>query len=392
MNTHVWDVAVIGGGPAGCSAAISLARRGLRVVLFESKTYPHDKLCGEFLSAECGGLLGDLGMGERLRALNPVNIHTVTLTAPDGSAWESRLPAPAMGLSRRVLDAALAEQAQQLGVTIREASTVKELFGNLTTGFELTIAGVKQTTTESARAVIAAHGKRAALDRALGRRFLSSRQPYVAIKAHYKGPPIPGRVELHAFPGGYCGLSEIEGGSKVVCLLVHEDTFRQHAGPGQEGIQHFIEWMKAQNLYLRAWLQWATRIHERWITIAQVPFTRKPAIERDVIMAGDSAGLIVPLAGNGISMALEGGMLAADHLACYLGGDLPLADLHHNYPAAWQRRFGNRLRLGRALQPVMMHTHTASLALRLINAVPSLGLALITHTRGPAAPSARLPF
>ncbi len=381
MSAAEWDAAVVGGGPAGCSAAISLARRGLRVILFETKTYPHDKLCGEFLSPECIPLLSALGLGERLGELRPVSIQTASFTAPDGAAWETPLPGPALGLSRKTLDAALAEQAQQAGVEVHEAETVDWASGDLENGFSLGTTGRVHNGTIRARAMVAAHGKRGKFDRALGRQFLEKRQPFLAFKAHFHGPPIPRRIELHMFPGGYCGMSEIEGGHKVVCLLAHERIFREAGGRGPEGIERFIHWMKTQNLYLRSWLQWADRIHERWISIAQVPFLRKPVMEQDILMTGDSAGLIVPLAGNGIAMALEGGMLAGDYLYRYLSGQTKAADLRKEYPRAWRQRFGARLRLGQMLQPVLTNPRSASLALRFVNAFPKIGYGLVEHTR-----------
>src|SRR5664279_3216119 len=131
MSENSWDVVVIGGGPAGCSAAISLSKRGLRVLLCEAKTYPHDKLCGEFLSPECAGMLDLLGMSERLPELGGVPIHSLKLTTADQNTWESRLPATALGLSRKTLDAALADQARRVGVTLQEAATVSGVSGNL---------------------------------------------------------------------------------------------------------------------------------------------------------------------------------------------------------------------------------------------------------------------
>src|SRR5260370_11939865 len=95
-----YDVAVVGGGPAGCSAAIHLALGGARVILLESRAYPHDKLCGEFLSPECAVLLDGLGLTASMRGLSPAAIETVRLSAPDVTAWETTHPHPSRRISR----------------------------------------------------------------------------------------------------------------------------------------------------------------------------------------------------------------------------------------------------------------------------------------------------
>ncbi|MBC7814585.1 MAG: FAD-dependent oxidoreductase, partial [Burkholderiales bacterium] len=118
---NVFDCLIVGGGPAGCSAAITLAQRGLKVALFEAKTYPHHKVCGEFLSPECTPILDTLGMTAALNDLHPITIDTICLTAPDGATWQTALPG-ALGLSRYALDHALAKQAAVLGVDVREAT------------------------------------------------------------------------------------------------------------------------------------------------------------------------------------------------------------------------------------------------------------------------------
>src|SRR5258706_8142406 len=168
-DAPAYDAAIVGGGPAGCSAAISLAARGARVVLLEARAYPHDKLCGEFLSPECLPLLHALGLSPALRALGPVAIETAQLTAPDGAAWQSLLPGQAWGLTRQALDQAMAQRAQAAGAELRSGQAVTAITGSLAEGFKLQTGRGPAIT---ARAVIAAHGKRAALDRSLGRRFL----------------------------------------------------------------------------------------------------------------------------------------------------------------------------------------------------------------------------
>ena len=231
--------------------------------------------------------------------------------------------------------------------------------------------------------MLAAHGKRAALDRALNRRFLNQPQPFVALKRHFRGPPLPGRIELHTFPGGYCGLSALEQaagpGAANVCFLAHNSAW-QPVAAGPESSERFIAWMRAQSPTLDAWLAQAAPLGDRWLSIAQVPFGPKPPVEGEVLMAGDAAGLIAPLAGDGIAMALRGGQLAAAHITAGLRGQPP-RQLRAAYARAWQREFGSRLRVGRLAQAFLLRPRWLALGLRLLQAAPALGTYLVTHTR-----------
>jgi flavin-dependent dehydrogenase len=381
MSGPSYDVAIAGGGPAGCSAAIRLAQRGASVVLCEARTYPHDKVCGEFLSSECSVLLAWLGLDGLLATLGAVPIGTASLAAPNGVTWETHFPAPAWGLSRHALDAALAEHARAAGVDVRTNTSVLDISGSLGEAFRLGLRCGGKDGSLRARAVIAAHGKRSSLDRALGRRFLTRREPYVALKTHFHGPRLPGRIELNVFPGGYCGLSEIENGTANLGLLVRESVFQAVGGAGPGAIDNFVAWLRRQNPRLDAWLGQAARLQERWLSIAQIPFSPKEAVVGDVLLAGDAAGVIAPLAGDGIAMALRSGGLVADLVLRYLDGNLPAAELRQNYAARWAHEFGPRLRLGRVLQPLLMQPRVAGLGLRLLRLAPGMGRALVHSTR-----------
>ncbi|MEL6528063.1 MAG: NAD(P)/FAD-dependent oxidoreductase, partial [Chloroflexota bacterium] len=290
------DVAIIGGGLAGTRAAIQLANSGYSVALYEAGSYPQHKVCGEFMSHGCRTLLKDVGVDAD--AVGAASIGKTIITAPNGACWQEDLPGSAMGISRFQLDTMLSAQAMLSGVDVRERTTVTDIQGDLHRGFTL---HTRKRETFSAKVVIGAYGKRSTVDRSLKRDFLQTRQPFIGMKQHARGLHLPNAVELHIVPGGYCGMSRIEDGMTNICMLVREDTFRQH---GQGSQERFVEWMTTQNPVLAERLSRAELLFDKWLSIAQVPFMSKGLVQNDVLMAGDSAGMITPLTGDGMEMAL----------------------------------------------------------------------------------------
>lgn len=372
----MFDAAVVGGGLAGCSAAIHLARQGARVALFESRAYPHHKVCGEVLSPECDGLLRDLGVLDDVVALNPARLNTVRITTPHGVVWTGHMPGTASGVSRYALDDLLAQRAGALGVDVRPLTTVQDVRGGLRETFRLRVRSGRGAADECAGVVIGAQGKRSGVDRAFNRRFGTRSTPFVGLKAHFDGPPVPARIDLHAFSGGYCGISEVEGIAANVCLLVRQDVFQRFGA-----IPAFIDWMQVQNPHLGAWLRAADMLFPRWLSISQVHFARRPPVENGVLMAGDSAALIAPLAGNGMAMALRAGELAAAHAGRFLAGEHSPRDLTRAYAADWHAQFDERLRLAGVLQTILLRPALLTPGLRLLNRLPSLGGYFVSHTR-----------
>ncbi|MEP7291113.1 MAG: NAD(P)/FAD-dependent oxidoreductase [Chloroflexota bacterium] len=377
----MYDVAIVGGGLAGCNAAITLAQRNRRVLLLEANTYPHSKVCGEFLSPECVSLFSESGFLAFLGDLNPVTIRTVRLTASGGSIWTTDFPSPALGISRYVLDAAMAKYAENEGVNVQDGVRVTRITGNLEDSFSLEARTPEGSKTFQAATVIAAHGKRSNLDRSLKRTFLSQHQPYIGLKRHFRGAPMHGRIDLHGFSGGYCGISEIEEGMSNVCLLVRQNVFQSAIDTSRTNLDGFIQWMCTQNSHLNEWMSQATPVDSDWLSIGQIPFVAKTSLEGDVLMVGDAAGMVAPLAGDGMAMALHSGKLAATFIDRYLSQQLTAPELKNQYTCTWNNHFHSRLRLGRVLQSVILRPALLTPGLRLLNLLPALGNFLMTHTR-----------
>jgi menaquinone-9 beta-reductase len=367
------DVVVVGAGMAGCSAAIHLARRGARVWLFERAAEPRDKLCGEFLSPETHGLFQRLGVDGAVRSSGATSIRSVTVTGATGASLSAALPGEALGLSRIVLDELLVRQAERAGASVRAATAVTGIQGSLGSGFAVHAGGL----TVRARTVVAATGRTSPLERKVVRAPRRQMVRRVAFKAHYAGLDLGDRIEVHAFPGGYCGISPIEGQRTNVCWVADERVLRD-AGNRPELM---LEWMMDVNRALGARLGNATRLSGRFLATSPVPFGRRVLLHDDVLLAGDAAGMIAPICGDGMAMALRAGEMAAGCIGAFLAGEMTAEDLRCAYPACWRREFRVRLAVGRLLHESLRSPFMPALTFPVLARLPALTTFLIRASR-----------
>jgi flavin-dependent dehydrogenase len=373
MAVPEYDVIVIGGGLAGCSASLQLARRGYRVLLLEKQRYPAHKLCGEFLSVEVQDLFERLGVREEVLAAGAHPMTEVSITTHTGNCFESALPGTALGLSRYALDRLLAHAVQVAGATVRDGVWVRNVEGSLGDGF--TVATAEEHWT--ARFVLGAFGKRSLLDRSLERPFLDLRSPFVAFKAHFEGPDLGEVIELHSFPGGYCGLSHVERRMINACWIAHEDTLKTSGSPDA-----MIDQTLRQNATLARRFDTMSRISNSFLAVSQVQFHPKGAWAGDVCMIGDTAGMIAPMCGDGMAMALRSAEMAVPLVVSYLDGGESAATLKQQHEAAWRSEFGTRMRLGRWLHHAYCRPALARVGVEACRRMPPLGRWLIRKTRG----------
>ncbi len=369
-----YDVIIVGAGPAGSAAAIHLVRRGYRVLLLEKRTLPAPKLCGEFLSPETNAAFEALGVGAAVHAAGAHPITQARMTVPGGAVFEGALPGTALGLSRYRLDSLLFEHARSCGAEVCDGCAVEEIEGGLDEGFTVKAGG----ETFRGRAVFGAYGKRSTLDRKLDRAFLNEHTPYVAFKAHYAGAPLPAGIEVHAFPGGYCGVSCVEDGHVNVCWIGRTQHLKD-AGGAPEAM---IERAQADNAALAARLRPLERVADGFEAVSQISLARKPLFERGVCMIGDTAGMVAPLCGDGMAMALRSATLAAAPAVDFLEGRCSAGGFRARYASAWGEVFSTRMRLGRWLHRAALRPGAAALAVRTCSLLPDLGRWLIYKTRG----------
>lgn len=370
-----YQVALIGGGLAGLSLSISLARKGYRVLVVEKETYPFHRVCGEYISMESHPYLERLGL--QLKGLP--RIRQLVVSAPDGYRLTHPLEPGGFGISRFTLDALLAEKARESGVTL--------LTGVKVTGAHFTGEAFElQTAAGSMEAAVAigSFGKRSNLDVQMQRPFVQrgvrKLDNYIAVKYHIRTDLPADQIALHNFRDGYCGVSAVENGLYCLCYLTTAANLENGGG----SIKTLEENVLYRNPHLKALFTGADFVWERPQTIAQVSFAAKAAVERHLLMTGDAAGLISPLCGNGMSMAFRSGLLAEEALVPFLDGRYDRAEMEDRYRKAWSVQFSTRLRAGRIIQSMFGKPWTTKLLLKVLSPFPILTGEIIRKTHGNA--------
>ncbi|OYQ62263.1 dehydrogenase [Pseudanabaena sp. SR411] len=372
-----YDAIAIGAGLSGCSAAIQLAKLGYRVLLLEQSHYPMHKLCGEFLSVEVTESFEHLGIMEQVRKVGAQPIHRAYLTTSGGASFRSKLPSTAMGLSRYQLDLMLFQRAQAVNVTCIDNTKVTGVTGNLAEGFT-----VNTTKGEfSGRLVLGAFGKRSSLDRTLNRSFMQKRSPWVAYKGHFTGVDITDVIELHSFPNGYCGLSQIETGEINVCWIAHERVMKEPTHPELD-----IPESLAKNPVLADRFRQMQRVSPSLQGLSQISFALKENFYNDICMIGDTAGMITPLCGDGMAMALRSAEIAVPLVSQFLEHQISAIAFKQQYAIAWRKEFQTRLQLGRVMHNCFVQPPLANLGVSLCQMAPALGNWIIGATRGKPNP------
>ena len=291
-DTHI---IIIGGGLAGLTSAIHLAKHQIPVMLIEKEVYPKHKVCGEYISNEVLPYLQFLGI--RIDDLNPIKISELNISTAKGKMIKSKLPLGGFGISRYTLDHYLWNLAKNIGVQMITDCVLD--INHLDSVFRVRTVNHGVLTGKYA---IGAYGKRSSLDKNLNRDFSHKKSPWLAVKGHYKGEFDSKTVALHNFEGGYCGLSLVENNNINACYLVNYKSFKRY-----KNIRHFEEQILYKNPHLKSFFENSELVFKNPITISQINFDKKKPVENHIFMTGDAAGLIHPLCGNGMAMAIHNG-------------------------------------------------------------------------------------
>lgn len=394
--TAEFDTVIVGGGPAGASAAIHLAASGARVLLAERERFPREKLCGEFISPECLEHFARLGVLEAMKR-GGARVSETIFYAPSGrgvrvpSAWFGAQERDALGLSRAEMDARLLSRAREVGVTVIEEATLASLVveDERVRGVRLHAGG--EVLEFRARVTLDATGRHRAVvrraERELGREEdvrRDVRAPLVAFKAHLEGARgAAGVCEIYFYPGGYGGLSQVEKNFSNLCFIARARDVRECASDPERVLREVL--MKNRRA---ARTLAESRARTRWLGVSLEGFGRhEPAPFEGLLAVGDAAAFIDPFTGSGMLMALEGGELAARAVSNWLArGRREFDEIARDYRRAYASRFDARLRLcGLLRRAALAPSALAEVSVVALNASAHLRRRLARSTRGQAS-------
>jgi len=375
QDNILYDVAIIGGGLAGLTLAIQCVDAGHSVILFEKEQYPYHKVCGEYISMESRNFLLQLGL-----PLNDMNLPKLTqlqLSDVQGNIYEFDLPLGGFGISRYTLDTALYRLALKKGVHILTNCKVHDIIFSEEKFTIFTASNSWQSKTAAG-----SFGKRSNLDVKWNRNFIQSKpgklNNYIGVKYHIRFSHADNVIALHNFHNGYCGISRIEDDTCCLCYL----TTANNLTASGNSIKAMQDKILFRNPQLKKIFAEAEFLYTQPLTISQVNFKQKSQVENHVLLIGDAAGMITPLCGNGMSMAMNAGRIAFETLHRFLHHEISWQQVEQEYIRRWRKQFRLRLWVGRLVQRLFGNKGITAVFLKAMKSMPWLAKQVIRSTHG----------
>jgi menaquinone-9 beta-reductase len=365
----VKKIIIIGGGLAGLLASVQLAHAGVPCTVIEKKSYPFHRVCGEYISNEAAPFLKSLGVYPH--EFSPPVIKRFQLSSISGYNCTIPLDLGGFGISRYTFDNFLFQKATKLGVEFLLNTEVEEVqFSE--DKFEVKI----KNKTLIADIVIGSFGKRSKLDIHLNRSFINKRSPFVGVKYHVKANHPHDLIALHNFVGGYCGMSNIEDGKTNVCYLTHRDNIKKYGN-----IKTMEKEILFKNPLLKKIFTTSEFLFKKPEVINEISFETKAPVENHILMVGDAAGMITPLCGNGMAMAMHASKIASLLIIKFcIEKNYTRAELEKNYTSHWKKTFSQRLWNGRKVQRLFGSAFASDLAVKLAIYSRPIANAIIKNT------------
>ncbi|PRY89912.1 NAD(P)/FAD-dependent oxidoreductase [Mongoliibacter ruber] len=364
-----YEIIVIGGGLGGLTAAHQLAKAGREVLVIEKKAYPFHRVCGEYISNEVQDFLKLEGLFPD--HLNPTAITQFELGSIKGNLAKMPLDLGGFGISRYTLDEFIYTKCQKVGAEFMLQVQVEEVqYHKEADRFEVLLSDGKKL---SCKFLIGAFGKRSKIDKHLERDFMQQRSPFIGVKYHIKTEFDADKVALYNFEGGYCGINQIEEGKFNLCYLGNSKQLKKYGS-----ISSLEENILCKNPQLNSLFKNSDFLFEKPEVINEISFEPKPLIENHIMMIGDAAGLITPLCGNGMAMAIHSGKILSECILTFS----ERKEIESQYLSEWNRNFKSRLWVGRKVQWLFGSNAFSEMTVSLIKNSKFLANQIMKRTHG----------
>ncbi len=366
------DYIILGGGVAGLTLASLLSGNDRDVLLIEKSSYPNHRVCGEYLSNEVLPFMNNEGLMPEDQDFPEIN--QFQLTDVSGNPVQLQLDLGGFGISRYTLDEHLCRQSIKRGARIHQNEKVTNV------SFEHNIFHVETNRGQyTCRWLIGAFGKRSAIDRILSRPFMQKRSPYIGVKYHVVNPSIDrNTVSLHNFHGGYCGVNAVENNKINICYLAHRSALESNGN-----IQKMEEKILYKNPRIREIFDGSEILWEKPEVINEISFDTKSPVDSHILMCGDAAGMITPLCGNGMAMAMHSARLLFEVLKTFDPENTSARPkLEQAYKNIWNRHFSTRLKAGRKIQGLFGNGSFSGITVKIGRSMPAVGHWLMRQTHG----------
>jgi len=372
------DVVIVGGGPAGACAGLVLARAGARVRILDRATFPRDKLCGDTVNPGALARLRALGVADEIEARG-LRVDGMMLTGERGVAVEGRYPHGVSGraMLRRDLDWILLQHAVGAGCGLEEGAVVRRpLTGDArglrhVTGVAVTVGS--REVALAAPIVIAADGRHSTLSFGLGLARHPPRPRRWAIGAYFENFASAATLgEMHVRRRRYIGVAPVPGGLTNVCVV-------RPSGPADPELadpRALLARELARDPALRDRAAGA-RLATPPVVLGPLAVDALPLTIDGLLLAGDAAGFIDPMTGDGLRFAIRGGELAASAALDVLAHGW--AGAHARLAAARRREFTGKWRFNRALRALVASPRALDAATIGARLAPAVFRAVIAH-------------